>query len=87
MPSAIWQAKAGPRGMRLAAVVNNRTARLAPLSQFAGAGIVKVTGRRLSKGSRLSQRASSLDDRQMGSIGTVRYVNGWSMEERGVRRG
>jgi hypothetical protein len=59
--------------MRLAAV-NNRTARLAPLSQFAGD--VKVTGRRLSKRSRLSQRAGSLDHRQMDSIGTVRYVNG-----------
>jgi hypothetical protein len=46
-----------PRGMRLAAVVNSRTVRLAPLSQLAAG--VKVTRTRLSKRSQLSQKASS----------------------------
>jgi hypothetical protein len=74
-----------PRGMRLAAVVNSRTARPAPLSQLAVRD--KVNGTRLSKETQLSQRASSLDESLRGAIGTVRYVNGRRWRREGVRRG
>jgi hypothetical protein len=72
-----------PRGMRLATVVNSRTARSAPLSQLAD----KVNGTRLSKGTQLSQRASSSDESLMGAIGAVRRVNGRRWRREGVRRG
>jgi hypothetical protein len=74
----------GPREMRLAAV-NNRTARLAPLSQFAGG--VKVTGRRLFKEIAAVAEGGQSRPQADGFNWDGEVCQWWSTEERGVRRG